>query len=298
MRCLKSFSIHRSLFTNRKIESLMRGLSDCSRLEKLELSFCQLTSTKAIGEFLSVNNTLSALELRGNYLSGNEVADLADAINQYKGNLCYLGLAQNPLQSIGLQCILYSILDTEQVNDLDISGVTHDADDVPYIMNFVASHAMLRAINLTAIPLMETNGETLVTVLRGNYGILRMPHKSCGLSEEQEMNLRILLDRNNYYDADPILHNNEISPEVEKEVDSVMKQKMYDSFEVALIGIDWFTSFISPFQSSFAAGQRHARIFSGRWVEGRSRKFTVTLFIIFQPHKLDEIEFSFQFCGK
>lgn len=227
MPSLKSFSIRRSLFTNRKIESLMRGLSDCGSLEKLELSFCQLTSTKAIAEFLSVNNTLSALELKGNYLSGNQVADLAEAINQYKGNLCYLGLAQNPLQSIGLQCILYSILDTKQVNDLDISGVTHNTDDVPYIMNFVASHVILRAVNLTAIPLMETHGETLVTVLRGHYGILRMPHKSCGLSEEQEINLRILLDRNNYYEENPILHNNEITPELEKEVDSIMKQKMY-----------------------------------------------------------------------
>lgn len=208
----------------------MRGMVDCGCLERLELSFCQLTGTKAIGQFLSVNTTLKALELKGNYLSGNEVADLARAINQYEGNLCYLGLSQNPLQSIDLKCILSNILDTKQVNDLDISGCRFDADEVPCIVNFVKSHEILRAVNLTAIPLMETNGENLVKAVREHYGIQRLQHKMCGLSEEQEMNLRILLARNNYYEANPILRNDEVTPELESDIDSIMKQKTYTSF--------------------------------------------------------------------
>lgn len=242
---MRMLAIRRSLFSNRKIESLLRGMCDCSCLEKLELSFCQLQSTKAIGKFLSANNTLKALELRGNYLRGNEVVDLATAINQYKGHLCYLGLSQNPIQSNGLKCILSNILaTTTQVNDLDISGCQCDADDAPYIINFVQSHSILRSINLTAIPLMETNGEHLVKALREQCGILQLQCKACGLSEEQETNLTILLERNNYYEANPILRNNEVTPEQEMEIDLIMKQKVYDvCYDVFVIDISIFPYF-------------------------------------------------------
>lgn len=206
----------------------MRGMSDCRCLGKLELSFCQLKSTESIGTFLRINTTLESLELRGNYLSGNEVVHLANAINEYKGHLRYLGLSQNPLQSIGLKCILSNLLNTKQVDDLDISGCQVEADDAPYIINFVESHGTLRSVNLTAIPLLETNGENLVKALREHYRVLQLQYKSCGLSEEQEMNLEILLERNNYYEAYPILRNHEITPEQEKEIDLIMKGKVYD----------------------------------------------------------------------
>lgn len=210
----------------------MRALSShcsCCCLVKLELSFCQLTSTKSIAQFLTVNNTLKALELKGNYLSGNEVADLATAISQYNGHLYYLGLAYNPLQSIGLKCILRNLLNSTQVNDLDISGCHFDANDVPFILNFVKSHEILHSINLTAIPLNDDNinGENLVKIVQEHCRILKLLHKSCGLSEEQEMNLRILLERNNYYEANPIVRcNGEMTPEQEAEIDLMMKQKM------------------------------------------------------------------------
>lgn len=215
----------------------MRGMSDCRCLRKLELSFCQLKSTKSIGDFLRINNTLQSLELRGNYLSGNEVVHLANAINQYKGNLSYLGLSQNPLQSIGIKCILSNLLNTQQVDDLDISGCQVEADDVPHIINFVESHEILRSVNLTAIPLLETNGENLVKVLRERYRIVQLQYKSCGLSEEQEINLEIFLERNNYYEAHPILRNHEITPELEKEIDLIMKGKVYDFCCINLIDI-------------------------------------------------------------
>lgn len=233
MPLLKSFAIRRSLFSRRKIESLMRGLSKCSCLEKLELSCCQLTSTEAIGKFLCARHTLKALELKGNYLSGNELVDLAKAINQYEGDLCFLSLSENPLQSIGLNLILNNLLNTKQVSELDISGCVFSADVIPNIINFVKSHEILRSINLTAIPLMQTNGENLVKVLRNHYGIIHLQHKSCGLSEMQEMNLRILLERNSYYEANPILLNNEIMPEQEKKIDLIMKSRMYD-FVIAI----------------------------------------------------------------
>lgn len=207
----------------------MRGMSYFGNVETLDLSFCQLTTTNAIAEFLSVNNALKALELKGNYLSGNEVVDLATAINEYNGHLRYLGLAQNPLQSDGIKGILSNILNTTQVNELDISACQIDADDVPCVIDFIKSHAILRSVNLTGIPLDgEINGDNLVKVVRGHYGILRLPHKSCGLSVEQEMNLRILLQRNNYYDANPALRADEVTPEKESEIDLAMKQKMYE----------------------------------------------------------------------
>lgn len=229
MPSLKSFSIRRSSFTNRKIESLMRGMSNWCYLEKLELSFCQLTNTKSIAIFLNVNNnkTLKALELRGNYLSGLELLDLGKAINQYEGKLHYLGLSQNPLNSIGVECILCNILNTDQVNELDISGCHIDENGVLNIIHFVQAHATLRSINLTAIPIMDNHGADLVRILRENYRVLQLQHKSCGLSKEQEMNLRILLERNNYYEANPILRNSDVTPDQGKEIDKILQQKMY-----------------------------------------------------------------------
>lgn len=211
----------------------MRGLCDCSRLETLELSYCQLTSTAAIGTFLSANVSLKRLELRGNYLSGREVVELAVAINQYGGNLCYLGLSQNPLQSNGLKHILDNLRNTEQVNDLDVSACEFDADDVSYLLDFINSHEILDSVDLTSIQLSEANADKLIRIVRDNYRIVRLLHTFCGLSEEQELKVRVLLARNNYcLENRTFRRGNDLTMAEAREIDLLMGEKMYVLFIV------------------------------------------------------------------
>lgn len=123
---LEDFSIRRTdLRDAMKIFHLSQSLSLLENLRVLDLSFCSITSKSSgmsFEELLVKAHSMKSLEMRGNDFDFDFCHHFARGLSNFKGTFDYLGLSLNPVLGKGLDQILQSIADKNNVIHLDISN--------------------------------------------------------------------------------------------------------------------------------------------------------------------------------
>lgn len=123
---LEDFSIRRTdLRDARKIFHLTQALSLLENLRVLDISFCSITSKSSgmsFEELLVGAQSLKHLEMRGNNFDLGFCHYFARGLSSFKGTFDFLGLSLNPVLGKGLNQILQSIADKNNVIRLDISN--------------------------------------------------------------------------------------------------------------------------------------------------------------------------------
>lgn len=184
MKNLEKFTFHRSFLDDRKLKTLIRrGLVNCSLLNHLDLSYCRLTddSGSSIGYFLTKNNMLQRLELRGNEIGSIGCQGIGYGLQQFKGSLEYLGLAGNPISEQGVLNIGAGFCQTEHVRQLDFSQCDVDENGAYRMAQIIGFHLPLTGIDLSCVPLGENGGEKLLANLMKHKTILCIECRGCGI---------------------------------------------------------------------------------------------------------------------
>lgn len=223
MERLKSFSIRRSKFNERKTEMIAAALLNCS-LEKLNLSYCSLECTKFLETFFRANKTLRILDLRGNHISGKHLHGLSEGIAAFNGHLEYLNLARNPIGGEGLAKLLEKMCTANHVAELDLTGCCLEDSDVEYALDILGKHKHLHSLKVTCNPICGKNSVRLLELMRDNFKITELDIRGCSLSESDERELKLLLERNKYYQEYSFLMEDDLY-EKTKRLETISNEK-------------------------------------------------------------------------
>lgn len=175
---LECFKIYCDLSETAKIQHLLQPMKFMSNLETLNFSFCGISSQNSAEEFkelLRVNQNLKSLELKGNHLDDGFCEVFAQGLEEFNGNLQFLGLSKTPILGNGLQHIIKAIRIRNNVNHLEISccqnlEFKNNNDCLQEISDMIESGGTLRIIE------MNTNNiespeirEKIIKALDKNY---------------------------------------------------------------------------------------------------------------------------------
>lgn len=199
LKTLKRFTFSGNPLRDGKFEILMKGLSE-STIEYLELAYCQLKTTLALKIFFGINQTLTHLELRGNHLRENDIVALCDGLVSYTGNLIYLGLSQNPLDTIGVELLQKCFAQINFIAELDVCGCSINEYGVEHLLELLRTHKSLKSINMSTIPFTEKQGDVLINDLVTNYCICSIECRGCELTCMQMAIVKSYTDRNSNND--------------------------------------------------------------------------------------------------
>jgi hypothetical protein len=187
LKMLENFSIVRSdLSESLKVFHLLTPMTN---LKFLDLSFCSITS-KESGEhfeaFLSQNSSLKHLELKGNELNSDFCEQFAKGIEKFKGNFNYLGMSMTPTLGNGLESILKSITNSNNVIQLNISSCeneNHEKSENCFqeLVNLIECEGLIRVINMQNNQIVNENiKESFIKALEKNFEIDEILCDNCG----------------------------------------------------------------------------------------------------------------------
>lgn len=117
--------VHSNLQEHEKILYLLVSIEGISTLTCLNLTHCNITSKESgrhFENFFLHNSTLERLELRENNLHGDFCEHFAVGLLNFKGHLKYLGMAFNPILRDGLKFIISSMIERDNVEQLNVCG--------------------------------------------------------------------------------------------------------------------------------------------------------------------------------
>lgn len=222
---MEDFRIYSTKLDDRKIKILMKSLEKIS-IKNLEFSFCNLEndSGSSIGYFLTINSSLISLELKGNNFGPDGMEGLAYGLKLFKGNLNYLGLSQNSILKEGLMIFCAGIIERSDLNKLDFSGCNIGDSGAYWLIEIIKLHLLLEELNLSNIYLGESIGDELVELLKDRFNIFKLEVRSCGLTENQEVKIQIIIERNLYFKEIPCGRKNIFTKEDAEEIDEWMKR--------------------------------------------------------------------------
>lgn len=197
------------------------------QLKKLEFSYCNLgnDSCYSIGFFLTINSSLMNLELKGNNFGADGMEGLAYGLKLFKGSLKYLGLSHISILEEGTMKLRAGILERTDLNKLDFSGCNVGGMSGAYgLIEIIKFHETLEEVNLSNIYLGESVGDKLIELLKDRFNILKLDVRSCELTENQEIKIKIILERNFYLNEIPCGRKDIFSKEDAEEIDQWMKR--------------------------------------------------------------------------
>lgn len=135
------------------------------------------------------------------------------------------GLAKNPLKEGGVLGIGAGFTGTRNVNRLDFSKCDVGGPNGAYrVAQIIGFHKTLEEMDMSNLPLGEIGGNKLLEVLEENLSVQQLDVRGCGLTEVQELNVRILVKRNQYYKQNPCLLKDYITEEDSERIDQWMNR--------------------------------------------------------------------------
>lgn len=192
----------------RKLELLLRSLCNIDTLEILNLGNDQLKDDcgTALVKMFLYSKSLKSLELEGNEVGPLVMMEFANAFKSFHIKLQYLGLRENPLTDEGLHALASSLIGTENVKHLCLSGLIDISEQglICCICNeLLRQHKHLTHLDLTCIKMSPKVGQELLAALQVNQTIQQMDCRACGLDVDSQFEIDLLLKRNRYIFKNP-----------------------------------------------------------------------------------------------
>lgn len=207
---------------DRKMKILVRGFLNCP-LESIDMSHCRLGNGagKALGYFLMNNSgTLKSIELADNRLiTSIGWQAIGFGLQSYVGELEYLGMAGNAVGEGGIVAIGGGICDLEQIRRLDISRIELGGEASFRIVQMVGFHKRLEWLDMSAVWLGASLGEKLIEAVTEHWGLKHLAVGHCGLTENQQRKLRLLVERNVFYAANPCIRKAKFTEDDVEKID-------------------------------------------------------------------------------
>lgn len=226
LKSLEDLRIYSTRLDDRKIKILIKSLEKVL-LRNLEFSYCNLgnDSCSSIGYFLTINSSLISLELKGNNFGPEGIEGLAYGIKLFQGNLNYLGLSQNLILKEGVMKFFAGIIERTDLKQLDFSGCNVGGISAAYgLIEIIKLHLSLEELNISNIYLGESVGDKMIELLKDRFNILKLEVRSCGLTENQEVKIQIIVERNLYFKEIPCGRKDVFTKEDAEKIDEWMKR--------------------------------------------------------------------------
>lgn len=87
------------------------------------------------------------------------------------------------------------------------------------IAHIIQLKAKLTHLDISCIYFTKKAGDTLLAAVRDNSELLQLECRECSFTESQEMWLRLLIERNNFYLNNPCMVKDTFSKEDEIEIE-------------------------------------------------------------------------------
>lgn len=237
-----------------KLKIICETLAKLPKLKNVDFSNCSLKDDcgPSFCYLLQHNCHIESLELKGNHLGPEACKALAYGIQNYKGCLQYLGLARNSILPDGILALGGGINPENtkyvQVKKLDLTGCDLLPEAAFHVVQIVGFHDKLTHYWLGAVTLGEKIGDYLISYLIDNRSIVVLEIRGCGkilqitkyslklnyqfcyvlgLTEKQEKNIRLLLDRNRFYSENPCMNKEYFTDDDAIIIDEWIKRLKY-----------------------------------------------------------------------
>lgn len=125
-------------------------------------------------------NTLKSLELCGNFIGRIGWQAIGFALQNYTGELEYLGMAANPVNEAGIVAFGGGICGREQITRLDMSRIELDHEGPFRVVQIVGFHKRLKWLDLTGVCLGGFLGDKLVEMVQEHWNLAHLAVKYCG----------------------------------------------------------------------------------------------------------------------
>ncbi|XP_069964169.1 uncharacterized protein [Bactrocera oleae] len=207
---LKIFRLRCSYMDARKLYILAKSLKCLQSIETIDFGYDCLDDDCGLGlfELFRHTNSIKSLELEHNLIGAHALHFLAIGLSQYGGQLEYLGLGGNPLGDWGLHELSRKVFGTQNITHLNVrtSQMTQSAI-ICCIANEFLKHLPLRSLDLRAVPISQQAGIEILKVLQFNTTIMNLDARDCQLDADLEIDIDIILKRNQYIAENPYLND-------------------------------------------------------------------------------------------
>lgn len=194
----------------RKLYILAKSLKCLQSIETIDFGYDCLDDDCGLGlfELFRHTNSIKSLELEHNLIGAHALHFLAIGLSQYGGQLEYLGLGGNPLGDWGLHELSRKVFGTQNITHLNVrtSQMTQSAI-ICCIANEFLKHLPLRSLDLRAVPISQQAGIEILKVLQFNTTIMNLDARDCQLDADLEIDIDIILKRNQYIAENPYLND-------------------------------------------------------------------------------------------
>lgn len=211
------------------MDMLLNSFQPSVNLSHFDFSNCSLTGDSAIslGFFIAKSGTLKHIELQGNLLDVQGIRCIAYGLQKTASTDMYLGLSRNPMGNDGITELGAGLCKGKNVSELNISGVDVQNEGAYRVAHIVQLGSSLKKINISCIKFSENAGDALVAAMKDNRSILDLECRGCDLTEKQEFNLGLLVQRNQFYAKNPCMKKETFTKEDEREIEAWFKRVKY-----------------------------------------------------------------------
>jgi hypothetical protein len=235
------------------ISVLLASIKNSKNLTNLTLSYCKIGKCSSSGEafkhFLIENTSVERIELRDNKLTFDFCSKFSIGVGKHEKHFKYIGLSLNPIFNEGLELILNSIASVDNVTELNISTCVGEKRTLYDINGWVAIQKIIQITkNLKTLDVSNNNAKSLnmkkfLQKIKNNFAIEKIDVENCGkinsiisdnfiyllffldLSIKDQVDLSLLLSRNQYFRENPCLLNTQnLSSEEEVEIEKWLKR--------------------------------------------------------------------------
>uniref|UniRef100_A0A1I8PAF7 Uncharacterized protein n=1 Tax=Stomoxys calcitrans TaxID=35570 RepID=A0A1I8PAF7_STOCA len=207
---LKVFRLRHSRMDADKLQTLVRGLKGLHQLETVDFGYDNLGEdcASSLYELLEDATSIRNLELESNQLGEEVLMTLGESLQQHyvNGHLEYLGLARNPITEQGLHALVNHILGTSHIKSLNLRGVYNLYENgliCCIARELLLHHKPLEKLDLTGIPININAANELIKALALNQKLLTFECLGCGLDEESQLDIALIMKRNKYLADNP-----------------------------------------------------------------------------------------------
>ncbi|XP_005183271.1 uncharacterized protein LOC101887845 [Musca domestica] len=208
---LRIFRLRNSRMDAEKLLTLIRGLKHLEKIESVDFGYDQLMDDcgNALYELFENTQSIRGLELESNQLGEETLRTLGETLSHYtQGTLEYLGLARNPINDDALHALISNILGTPHISSLNLRGITYLSEDgfiCCVAHELLRQHSVLMHLDITAIPIGPKAADQMMLSLNSNEKILNLDYLACGLDEETEQDIAVILKRNKFIIQNPYI---------------------------------------------------------------------------------------------
>lgn len=173
-----------------KIFHLLSSIGKLRGLKALTLTHCNISSKESgdiFASYLSKNLSLTEINLQHNALNSDFCHQFSFGIEKFNGILQKLDLSVNPILHDGLEFVINSLAQKDNVVDLDIStceGFTCTSYGLAFeeLNKLISTSNNLRHLNISNNAIAsEATRKKFIRALEGNFHISTISFSNCGI---------------------------------------------------------------------------------------------------------------------